>query len=317
MTRGKVGDIVFTRGDGEQVIRARNRQPRNPRTPLQMVSRVILKTSSSAYSRLQAICNHSFEGRESATANQARFIQLNNAMLQERVADILDDGSAELILSSTLANFAGRMQQGAVYNDYIISEGSINSFVQSYKVDQEGLIASPQIDLIAAIDNPVTSTYADWAAALGLMVGDQVSFVFLHGALSDFGEKAVMPRVSLARIILMPSAGDPSEVPFIDEEGYINAPNSRNVGNIKISVNSRTKAYIISDDIQSLSTDSNTFVAFAAVASRQSASGVWQRSTQSLLLNPFVTNYRVAYLGDAVASYMDAGLSSKYLNQAE
>jgi hypothetical protein len=40
--RGSVGDIVFSRLDGQQVARVRNRAPRNPQSPAQMVQRIIM-----------------------------------------------------------------------------------------------------------------------------------------------------------------------------------------------------------------------------------------------------------------------------------
>lgn len=317
MTRGKVGDIVFTRGDGEQVIRARNRQPRNPRTPLQMVSRVILKTSSSAYSRLQAICNHSFEGRESATANQARFMQLNNAMLQERVADILVDGISESILSSILANFAGKNQQVPVYNDYIVSEGQLQPLSYGWEVNTEDQISNPYIITSTIQGSYDTATYAQMAAALGLKVGDQVSLLALYYDTSAAVNKSIITKTMLCRFILDPASGDANSVLFLTEDGEINQPNPRNQGSITFGTKTMRKLIINTNAIGESTLQPTTWLAVAIIASRQAPSGLWLRSTQSLLRNPLLTDTDVWYLGDAVASYMDAGLSSKYLNQAE
>lgn len=317
MTRGKVGDIVFTRGDGEQVIRARNRQPRNPRTPLQMVSRVILKTSSSAYSRLQAICNHSFEGRESATANQARFMQLNNAMLQERVADILTDGNADAILSSQATSFCSKSMMFAVNNPYIISEGSLQS-VPYHFYNIEGSVWEPTLSLGSGVAAAADLTYAKFIELLGVNRGDQITIIQVS---SDYGlvngRCDAMKYVHVARVILEPGSGDLS-VPLLGANNYINDPNPRNEGVLRWSLLEEntelrfdSRKFGVGDD-----NDKNLY-AVAVILSRQAANGSWLRSSEQLLVSPSVPSQMVAYLGDAVASYMDAGLSSKYLNQAE
>ena len=39
MGRGSVGDVTFYRADGQQLSRARNRKPRNPKTNAQLIQR--------------------------------------------------------------------------------------------------------------------------------------------------------------------------------------------------------------------------------------------------------------------------------------
>ena len=62
MARGSVGDVTFTRVNGQQVARVRNRKPKNPRTNKQLYQRAIMATVMRAYSAGRAIFDHSFEG---------------------------------------------------------------------------------------------------------------------------------------------------------------------------------------------------------------------------------------------------------------
>ena len=62
MGRGKVGDVVFSRLNGEQISRVRNRHPKNPRSNSQLFQRAIMATVMQAYSAGKAIFDHSFEG---------------------------------------------------------------------------------------------------------------------------------------------------------------------------------------------------------------------------------------------------------------
>ena len=60
MGRGKLGDIVLTRIDGQQIARPRNRQPKNPRTNKQLYQRAVMATVMQAYSAGIKIFDHSF-----------------------------------------------------------------------------------------------------------------------------------------------------------------------------------------------------------------------------------------------------------------
>ena len=61
MARKKVGDLVFYRANGEQITRARNRNPRNPKSDKQSVQRMVLSSASKLASILEPIVNHSWE----------------------------------------------------------------------------------------------------------------------------------------------------------------------------------------------------------------------------------------------------------------
>lgn len=61
MARKKVGDLVFYRANGEQITRARNRNPRNPKSDKQSVQRMVLASASKLASILEPIVNHSWE----------------------------------------------------------------------------------------------------------------------------------------------------------------------------------------------------------------------------------------------------------------
>lgn len=60
--RGKIGGTVYYRAAGEQISRARNFHPNNPKTMPQMMQRLALANASKASKGLKEIINHSFEG---------------------------------------------------------------------------------------------------------------------------------------------------------------------------------------------------------------------------------------------------------------
>lgn len=86
MARGKVGDVVFSRLNGQQVSRVRNRNPRNPRTNAQLAQRAIMATIMQAYSAGKAIFDHSFQGESVGAKNMAKFMSTNAGVLRSLCA---------------------------------------------------------------------------------------------------------------------------------------------------------------------------------------------------------------------------------------
>lgn len=120
--RRSIGDITMYRTYGKQRARARNRNPKNPRTQAQQVQRAITATISKAYSQMKAICDHSFQGKSVGAENQQRFNKVNMDLLRANiVADINNETAAAECLGSVVkqgANFA-------TLNNYIVAEGNL------------------------------------------------------------------------------------------------------------------------------------------------------------------------------------------------
>lgn len=120
--RGVIGDVVFTRQNGQQVSRVRNRVPRNPKTNAQLYQRAIMATIMQAYAAGKAIFDHSFQGRQVGSANQQRFMSINTKKLRAAV-------SADIAYGLTGDACDGRIiGPGVLYPvpwKYQVSEGSL------------------------------------------------------------------------------------------------------------------------------------------------------------------------------------------------
>lgn len=319
--RGKIGDIVMYRANGTQVTRARNRSPKNPQTPLQLLQRVILKTSAGAYSMLQEITNHSFQGLAEGTPSQSRFTELNVKYFRTLLKEEIESGVAEEILGSLKTNFASKSTSLPEMNPYVVSEGSMGSQMVQFVGGLFGLMfVVPQAGATAA-----TLTYQQVVDGLGLTRGDQITFLCL--STDDSEGTGKFNGFRYARVILEPSDGDMSSTFFAD--GAINKPNARNEGNVSL-------AFVVADgevpahltfSIEGIDTAAakvNSVAAATVIASRL-VGGTWQRSKQSLVMRPDTVSvtghlqweWGIDYLADAIASYMAMTESSLYLNQAE
>lgn len=124
MARGSVGDVTFSRLNGKQIARVRNRNPRNPRTNPQLYGRAIMATVMRAYSAGREIFDHSFEGVAVGAASQNRFLSLNNRVLREYLAADINNS---VLANKSINTFVGPKVQSPVPGRYVISEGSLDT----------------------------------------------------------------------------------------------------------------------------------------------------------------------------------------------
>ena len=124
MARGSVGDVTFSRLNGKQVARVRNRNPRNPKTNPQLYGRAIMATVMRAYSAGREIFDHAFEGVAVGAASQNRFLSLNNRVLREYLAADINNSQS---VTKSINTFVGPKVQSPVPGRYVISEGSLDA----------------------------------------------------------------------------------------------------------------------------------------------------------------------------------------------
>jgi hypothetical protein len=165
MGRGKVGDVVFSRLNGEQISRVRNRHPKNPRSNSQLYQRAIMATVMQAYSAGKAIFDHSFEGYAIGAQNQRRFLSLNAKMLRQLVAT---DINTPLTGNSQKARVVGPGVSVPTADPFIISRGSY----------QQNLFSWDDGDESFNLPEPKSAeTVAQYATRVGLIAGDIYTFV--------------------------------------------------------------------------------------------------------------------------------------------
>lgn len=123
--RRSVGDVVFykRKGSSEQMARARNRKPNNPRSDKQLYQRAIMATILQAYSAGKAIFDHSFEGQTVPEGSMNRFMSLNLKRLRSAIAADL----AGSLANSTPGRVVSPGATNPVPFAYRISEGSYNN----------------------------------------------------------------------------------------------------------------------------------------------------------------------------------------------
>lgn len=156
MARGKVGDVVFSRLNGQQISRVRNRAPKNPKTDAQLIQRAVMATIMQAYSAGAVIFDHSFQGKAKGAENMREFMKVNAKKLRAAYIHDINTGDSE-----------GRYVAPGAYNPtpftYIVSDGNYNQSL----FDADYMMPTPNTD----------ETIAAYADRVGLIPGDLYTLV--------------------------------------------------------------------------------------------------------------------------------------------
>lgn len=173
MARKSVGDVVFYRADGQQRSRARNRNPKNPKSPAQCVQRMVLSTASKIAQAYRPIINHSFEGVAVGSASERYFQKITMKALRNAALWLGDESIDNPVHASF--DLKGAPTVGIV-DGMVISKGSLS--MQPISVGA-GVATISTLSALASTPFSTQSAYETELAKLGLLPGDQLS-VIMH-----------------------------------------------------------------------------------------------------------------------------------------
>ena len=284
--RGKVGSLVFSRVNGQQITRARAEQVKNPQTDAQVIQRILLNTVSQAYSRMSGITDHSFEGIKAGQDSMSYFMKANLNKIRASLA-----GAGTLLTDRVHVTPIG--QSFLSSNPYIVSKGSLPE-IRSFTVANNGLAWTL-----------TTNTYAGVINQFGLQRGDQLTF-----CLVKIDNQSVV-SFKYARIILDPRDENGEEVTLLTPlfgSGEVGHPNPKNE-TVDFSFTSVGDGWLVSAGADTIGA--------CIIASRQKDDGTWLRSNATMVANPSeVLGVSVsAALEDFRAGGLDV-VNPKYLNNA-
>lgn len=169
--RGKVGDVVFYRRDGQQIARARNRAPRNPNTFKQQLQRAVSANVQRLYSTGMQVFNHSFEGYKVGEGNQREFVKQNMNKLRSL---LVADYNLERTDTDCLGRFgAPGLTIPVPFDGMIISNGSVQQTLFTFDSTDGFEMVEPLRNQQEAIQE----TIGHYALRVGLVPGDIYTFV--------------------------------------------------------------------------------------------------------------------------------------------
>lgn len=88
--RRSIGDVTFYRAGGQQRSRARNRNPRNPRSEKQAIQRMVLSAAAKMASAYTPIVNHSWESVEVGQPSVQHFRRLAMSALRTSAVNAIN-----------------------------------------------------------------------------------------------------------------------------------------------------------------------------------------------------------------------------------
>lgn len=307
MSRGSVGDVTFYRNRGNQVARARNRKPMNPKTEAQIIQRMILATASKAYSRMKGIVDHSFQGVQYGGVSQSYFLKRAMEDIRNWVAQTIDiPGEYPTNLRNPLLyrGLAFPLDAHESGIGLLISEGTIPS-VPAVISAEEG--SDPVVNHFGANISGGTFTIQQVMTALGAVRGDQITCVGLYNG-QFFASRYVITPVATDTDLASNWTGAFSLTAF-DQVKSLAGPIGIYPGVGGVFVRQVT-----------LPAGSETGLDAAAIIISRKVGDVWQRSTQRLVWLNDAGDY--TYTSDVINEWL-AGtapintVNPRYLNQAE
>ena len=255
--RGKVGDLVFTRRNGEQVTRPRVRVVNNPKTEGQQIQRMIFASVIAAYSRMKSICDHSFEGVKYGADSQAKFMSENLKRLRAFYPKDQDPTNKPVdSMAFVLPNDKAMAGAGL-----IIARGSIPA--PEANVNASGVLSSFGA---GADDDHYTGSVLE---GLGAMPGDQITACALRSIGNGYAfakSRYVVKADATADELETTWNPDGTSAVFDADKTEVNP-------NVEIFVGDVT----LGNPIR-VSNLKNDIVAAAIIISRRDESGNWLRS---------------------------------------
>lgn len=279
MARGKVGDLVFRRQNGQQITTPRVRVVANPKTLLQQRQRMAFATAVQAMSALRSIVDHSFEGTKYGQDSLNRFMSENVNLLRAGV-------------SGSVKNYNIKGVTTAQLNEYVISKGSL-SFVGA-TLETTGLRINVEAESLALLTQPITtqSQYEAALALLGCVPGDQLTFVGLDYGntatpteVADFnGAKnyAIYPRISRVVFVKQIPADFNASVILGDSETINPALTTRLEG---------VMTFVADNNSVIVNGGFSVVPCAAIIRSQELSSGVWARSNATMQVNEELLGY--------------------------
>ncbi len=158
--KGKVGSMVFSRLRGEQITRAYNASPANPRSQSQQLQRTKLANLVNFYRRGRALLNHSFTNKKEKQSSYNAFVSRN--------------------INQSLIHLTKNQAIGgaSIVAPYLISDGVLPPI----QINGGGVEATTNILVGNFVIDDATTTIGDFSSAIlannaGWQEGDQFTYV--------------------------------------------------------------------------------------------------------------------------------------------
>lgn len=284
IAKGKLGEGVYYRAGGKTLARARNRQPRNPKSTAQCQQRLVFSTATRTAKALREIIDHSFEGIEYGQTSVNHFTKQAVAVLKRHMQSPIMNGVTPYVPALPLGTLTGNGLE-MVLAAFPVSQGSLPSVdARLVETSTDGIMGSHALQ-VAAIPASATITFAQ-LASFGFETGKQYTFILISGREQKEDGKFsynVPGSLTIARLNFA-SGVDATTPLFVAAEGQGKFTINPAVLNIETSTNYSEVIFMVDADAFAgtcVADYSGDIVAGCIIASEY-VNGQWRRSSQVL-----------------------------------
>lgn len=286
IAKGKLGEGVYYRAGGKTLARARNRNPRNPKSTAQCQQRLVFSTAARVAKTLREIVDHSFEGIEYGQKSVNYFQRQCAAVLKKHMQNPIMLGVAPYVPALPLGALSGKGIEMALAN-YPVSQGSLPEVPAQLIETSSGAVSGSHGLRIGAAGIASATTTLAQLSSFGFERGKQYTFIFIYGhQMKNDGkfDYNVPGGIVVARINFSADADETTPL-FVATEGEGIFTINPAVLNLETSTNFNEVHFMVDAEEFAGTAIVNTggdIIAGCVIASEY-ANGQWRRSSQTLL----------------------------------
>lgn len=286
---GSTKNHTYSIYDGKQVTKERVEHVKNPRSLAQMRQRMFMVTAGLAYSNMNNIVDHSFEGLTYGARNMNRFMQLNLDKIRRTAGQ-----------TPTQFSIARYKYDYLCPGAYVVSEGSLPSKSESFINLSGTSYTDTDLNLGGFAYTGANPTLGDFKAHYGVQGGDMLTVVAQVGDADNISAavEGWLGEVKFGILRLhIPTSADTTE---ILSSNFADLFQIESIG--------LTAAIAASDSRADISIDvdadwmSAACIFSAAMIHSRKADSKWLRSTESLIVHPAVVNILISEF-EAIDTY--------------
>lgn len=281
LRRGSTKSLTFSVYEGQQVTKDRVTEVKNPRTPSQMMQRMIMASALAMYSAGKEIFDHSFQGVTYGAKSMNKFLADNAKLIR---ADVQANGTD--FQTNAYGNKAG------LAGSFKLSEGTLPPIPTGYvTMPEDGAQMAIKIGTGESIK------VSDVKAYLGLSDGDFFTLVGLRDGKTEIsvGSKIQVSSSELCFVRLYIPVGQDDTNITPENFATLFTPEYRNCVNAVLasSTSGNVTTWTVTVD---LSASFTIYTSVAACIKSSKVNDVWARSTAYWTINRpnTVPNYEEA-----------------------
>lgn len=327
--RGRLGQSVLARRNGEQIQRAYVGKIANPRSTGQNYQRMVFATAAAAASALNGIIDHSFEGIKYGQDSRSFFMKEATKMLRGTMQRSTETGWAPAACGSYVIKGAGVL----VPNYFKVSKGTLTakSVLGNLKTNIQGISNAlvMQSELLTEAFENNAEIYAEYLRdVFGCEPGDQLTFIFCgqdtdeaHAVASYNGKNNFQSYVQVARVVFKPFEDIQVEADMLSLFSAVEGDSIFGINPAIVSersINAGDVLFKADGSTTLIATGASPITIFAAAMIRsKQVGGSWLRSNAFLSVNaraigPVGPDVVGSYGNNAEVSFG----SDRYLNNA-